>query len=145
MISRISRKILPTVIALSLGLAGCGGSGGGGGGTTAPTTQSVSGGGVKGPLANAVVTVYDFDASQAGFKGAVVATASTNASAAITGLALPFPIAPPYIMEFTSTPGTTTDITTGTDEALTIATNGTGVLTLDSGTTGNVNLGTGNN
>jgi hypothetical protein len=87
---------------------GCGGGGGGGGAPVA-----VGGGGVKGPLANAVVTVYAFDATAAGFKGGVVDTGSTDASAQITGLSLPFPLNPPYIMEFTSTAGTTTDITTG--------------------------------
>ena len=114
-----NKPALILMIALTAGLSGCGG----GGSDPAPTTTpiptptpdptSISGGGVKGPLANAVVNVYAFDGSQAGFKGAVVATAATDASAAITGLALPFPVTPPYIMEFTSAPGTTTDITTG--------------------------------
>lgn len=112
---------------LLLSLTACGGGGGSSTPAPAPTPTSppvsppatppvsVSGGGVKGPLANAVVTVYAFDASQPGFKGSVTATASTDANAAITGLALPSPVAPPYIMEFTSTPGAsgTTDITTG--------------------------------
>lgn len=107
-------------MSLSVGLASCGG----GGSDPAPqvtptqppivgpTSQDVSGGGVKGPLANAVVTVYAFDATQPGFKGSVVTTATTDASAAITGLSLPLPLNPPYIMEFTSEAGTT-DITTG--------------------------------
>jgi hypothetical protein len=90
------------------GLTACGG----GGSDPGPTSQNITGGGVKGPLANAVVTVYAFDTSQPDFKGRVVDTASTNAAAAITGLALPLPITPPYIMEFSSTPSTT-DITTG--------------------------------
>ncbi len=89
-------------------------SGGGGDSSTTPSTDSareVTGGGVKGPLANAIVTVYAFDPSQANFKGAVVATGATNNAAAITGLTLPFPVSPPYILEFTSDGGTT-DITT---------------------------------
>ncbi|MCK4675065.1 MAG: hypothetical protein KAT61_04060, partial [Gammaproteobacteria bacterium] len=94
-----------------LGLTACGGGGGGSAPTSDPTSTSISGGGVKGPLANAIVTVYAFDASQTDFKGTSVATATTNATAAITGLALPFPVTPPYIMEFTSDAGTT-DITT---------------------------------
>ena len=95
-----------------LGLTACGGGGGGGGDdesttttTTTTSSQSVSGGGVKGPLANAIVTVYAFDPTKPGFKGAAVATATTDASAAIVGLALPFPITPPYILEFTVMPG----------------------------------------
>ncbi len=100
--------------AISLLLAGCGGGGGGESSTVSGSsgTLSVSGGGVKGPMANATVTVYAFDASRPGFRGGVVATASTDAAAAITGLRLPFPLNPPYIMEFTANGGTT-DITTG--------------------------------
>ena len=76
------------------------------------TSRSIQGAGVKGPLANAVVNVYTYDATQAGLKGSVAATASTDASSAISGLALPFPLNPPYIIEFTSDAGTT-DVTTG--------------------------------
>jgi len=100
------------VLGMSLLLAAC--NGGGGSSSAGASSVNINGGGVKGPLAEAVVTVYAFDSSQAGFKSStVVATATTDANAAITGLSLPFPISPPYIMEFTSTQGTTTDITTG--------------------------------
>ncbi len=106
--------ILTLLFAL---LSACGGGGGGGEPepdepTPPATEQAVTGAGVKGPLANANVTVYAFDAAQADFKGAVVASASTDDSAAIVGLALPLPLTPPYIMEITSTVGTTTDLTT---------------------------------
>jgi len=100
-------------------LTACGGDGGDPQSTlieepsTETQTQAITGGAIKGPLANATVTVYGFDSSQAGFKGAVIATGVTDASAAITGLNLPEPLTPPYIMEFTSTPGSTSDITTG--------------------------------
>jgi VCBS repeat-containing protein len=130
-----SRIAITTLILLTL--ISCGG--GGGSNTSAPDTsapdtsapdtttpvttpdnqsKSISGGGVKGPLANAVVTVYAFDTAQTGFKGVVVTTASTGADAAITGLALPFPLNLPYIMEFTSNAGTT-DITTGMSPVIT--------------------------
>ena len=103
------KKLL--ILATIFALAACNG---GGSSSPAATSQSLTGGGVKGPLAGAVVSVYGFDSSRAGFKSsAVVATAVTDANAAINGLSLPFPISPPYIMEFTSTQGTTTDITTG--------------------------------
>ena len=124
-------RIAITTLTL-LTLISCGG--GGGSNTTAPDTtapdtstpdttpdiqsKSINGGGVKGPLANAVVTVYAFDTVQTGSKGVVVTTASTGADAAITGLALPFPLNPPYIMEFTSNAGTT-DITTGLPPVIT--------------------------
>lgn len=106
-LSRILSTSLTAFVALAL--AACGG-GGGSNGTT--QTQSIGGGGVKGPLANAIVTAYAFDASAAGFKGAVIDTGSTDTSAKITGLALTLPLTPPYILEFTSDSGTT-DITTG--------------------------------
>jgi len=115
LVKQFNKHFSILVIVLVTGLTGCGG----GDSDPAPVidntpaTQSISGGGVKGPLANAVVTVFAFDPSQPGFKGAVVATATTDSKAAITGLSLPLPLDPPYIMEFTSTPGTTTDITTG--------------------------------
>ena len=102
--------------ATTLTLTACGGGGGGddGGATTGgATTFTVGGGGTKGPLANAVVTIYALDYSQTEFKGAVVGSATTNNAAQISGLSLPFPVAAPYLMEFTSTPGTTTDLTTG--------------------------------
>jgi len=123
MIKPVVNKLIIFLFVIS-GLSACGGGGGGSSNnpvptpTTppvtppAPTSQDVTGGGVKGPLANAVVTVFVFDATQTGFKGATVATGATDNAAAITGLALPFPISPPYIMEFTSNAGTT-DITTG--------------------------------
>ena len=77
-----------------------------------PSTQSVNGGGVKGPLTNAIVTVYTLDYSQPGFKGTVVASGTTDSSAAIMGLALPLPLTPPYLFEFSSD-ASTRDLTTG--------------------------------
>ncbi len=100
------------VASMALVLSGCGGGGGGDDADPGAAPRGIGGGGVKGPLANAVVTVSRFDASQPGFKGAVVDTGTTDNAAAIQGLALPFPLTPPYIMEFTSNAGTT-DITTG--------------------------------
>jgi hypothetical protein len=121
--SKTSCKLV-LVFILALGLSGCGG-----GGDSAPqqnppvinnpASQAITGAGVKGPLANAVVTIFAFDVTQPGFKGSVVTTASTDASSAITGLNLPLPLHPPYIMEFTSVPGTTTDITTGVSPVIT--------------------------
>ncbi len=82
-----------------LSLAACGG--GGSNNDNESSSRSVSGSGVKGPLANAVVSVYAFDGSVPDLRGELVNSASTNSKAEITGMALPFPLNPPYIMEFT--------------------------------------------
>ena len=106
----------PLLITMSILLTACGG--GDDGGTTTPTptpqTQEVTGGGVKGPLANADVVAHLVDfTNSATFQGAQVATGTTSATtAAITGLALPLPLESLYILEFTSN-AMTTDITTG--------------------------------
>ena len=65
-INSFSKRISILGIALGIGLSGCGGDSDPvpPTGTTPPPpaqTISVSGGGVKGPLANAVVTVLAFD------------------------------------------------------------------------------------
>ncbi len=112
-LTQINKLLL---LSISLALAACNGGSGGsssGGGDTTASSQSLTGGGIKGPLVNAIVTVYEVDASAADFKGAVVGTpGSTNAQAQIQNLALPFPLTPPYILEFTSDTNTT-DILTG--------------------------------
>ncbi len=117
------RKIVPGVLAVTttLLLQGCGGGGGSTTPTPEPTTTTpppppvtttpINGGGVKGPLANAVVTVYSLDFAQADFKGAVVATGTTNDAAQIVGLDLT-DATQTYILEVTSVAGQTTDITT---------------------------------
>ncbi len=106
--------------ALTLTATGCGGGGGGAvsGGGAPDSTFSVQGGGIKGPLANAVVTAYQVDPLQPGFKGPAVAVGSTDANARIVGLTLPGPVTPPYLLEFTSGPGTT-DLTTNQPPVIT--------------------------
>ena len=114
---RVARRELSFILLVlfSFVITACGGGGGGGGNTTPtptpPATTSLSGGGVKGPLANATVTVYALDTSAADFKGAVIGSGTTNAAAQIVGLSIPASATPPFIMEFTST-ASTTDITT---------------------------------
>ena len=127
----LNKLVLVFILSMTLGLSGCGGGGDSApqqnppvnnppsSPVSSPTSQIITGGGIKGPLANAAVTVFAFDATRSGFKGAIVTTATTDASTAITGLNLPLPLTPPYIMEFTSVPGTTTDITTGTFPVIT--------------------------
>lgn len=132
--------LTPIALAVMLSVSGCGGSGGNpqiqdsnsgntntgdantgdtNTGTPVVETQSVSGSGVKGPLANATVNVYAVDETQAGFKGALIATAATDAQAAITGLELPKPLAPPYIIEFVAD-ADTIDLTTGQAPVITV-------------------------
>ncbi|MBL3588720.1 MAG: hypothetical protein JMN24_02870 [gamma proteobacterium endosymbiont of Lamellibrachia anaximandri] len=79
--SLLFRAIL-LVASMALVLSGCGG-GGGDDADPAPAPRGVGGGGVKGPLANAVATATLFDASQPGFKGTVVDTGTTDSAAAI--------------------------------------------------------------
>jgi hypothetical protein len=109
------RYPLLTVTALCALMAGCFGNSSDdddtGGGST-PTTTSVDGGGVKGPLVNAVATLYELDPSAANFKGAVVDTGLTDSQARITGIEIPAGTEPPFLLEFTSDEDTT-DLTTG--------------------------------
>ncbi|KRT58914.1 hypothetical protein Ga0076813_14494, partial [endosymbiont of Ridgeia piscesae] len=109
-------RVSVLAVAVAATLAGCelGGTDdvGSSSGTGSDSARSIGGGGVKGPLADAVVKVYQVDYSAAGFKGSLLATGSTDAAAAIQGLSLPIPLNPPYVMEFTSD-ANTTDITTG--------------------------------
>ena len=76
------------------------------------TTQALSGGGVKGPLARAIVRGYAFDFAAADFKGAVVGEGSTNDGAAIINFAVPLNVVTPFLLELTSD-ANTIDITTG--------------------------------
>ncbi|MFT6915894.1 MAG: hypothetical protein ACJAWL_002204 [Motiliproteus sp.] len=98
------RTLIMLVFVIPL-LTACGGS-------NDASTHAITGGGIKGPLVNAIVTVYALDATQSGFKGAVIATGTTDAQAAIADVNLPLPLTPPYIMEFTSSIDTI-DLTTG--------------------------------
>ncbi|MBL4606428.1 MAG: hypothetical protein JKY01_01175 [Pseudomonadales bacterium] len=48
---------------------------------TGTTTRALTGGGIKGPLANAVVTVYNIDPSKTDMKGSIAGAGSTNTQA----------------------------------------------------------------
>lgn len=115
MIDRLSvtpfKKLVSlSVLSLVFVLTSCGG-GGGGDSTPTSTSQSITGSGVKGPLTDAVVTVFAFDAEKPESKGNIIDTGITDGSAAIIGLSLPLPLKPPYIMEFSSN-ANTRDMTT---------------------------------
>jgi len=83
-----------------------------------PETLTIGGGGVKGPMALADVTVYVIDPNAEGFKGAVAGSGITNAEAQIENLSLTFPLAPPYILEISANDNTI-DITTGMPPVIT--------------------------
>ncbi len=124
-----TRTPLSTALLITgvLALAACGGGGGSssglietqGPGAQPAGSQSIDGGGVKGPLAGAIVTIYNLDTTAADFKGSAVGNGTTDAQARIQDLSLPFPLSPPYILEFTSD-ASTVDITTGQSPVITI-------------------------
>ncbi len=80
------------------GGSGGGGGGGGGGGTPA----AMSGAGVDGPLANAIVTLYAIDTSVANYQGEVLGTGSTNERAQIQDIDKPDSADAPYLLEFSA-------------------------------------------
>lgn len=109
------RQFLATTsLCTALVLSACGGGGGGSDTQDPPQTggTALSGAGVKGPMAGASVTAWKVNTAQAEFRGLQVATGSTDAAAAITGLSLPTPLTPPYRLEI-HRDADTTDITTG--------------------------------
>ena len=102
------------IVMLTLLLTACGGGGGG------VPSEAVTGGAVKGPLANAVVTAYALNTGFAGFfdPDNPVASGVTDARAALSGLALPLPLTPPYILVVGSD-ANTVDLTTGSAPVIT--------------------------
>ena len=114
---RTINQLLTLLACLSL--TACFGGSSGGGGSSSASSQSLSGGGIKGPLVNAIVTVYEVDPTATDFKGSAVGSpGSTDAQARITGISLPLPLNPPYILEFTSD-SSTTDLLTGRPPVIT--------------------------
>ncbi|MEE4251410.1 MAG: hypothetical protein V2I38_12535, partial [Alcanivoracaceae bacterium] len=109
-------KLKPLCLVAAIALAGC--SDGGGGSSSPPATTAVSGGGVKGPLANAEVNAYALDTSAADLRGALLGSGSTNAAAAITGLSIPAATTGPVLVEVTAD-GDTVDLTTGVAPVIT--------------------------
>lgn len=79
----------------------------------------VGGGGIKGPLVNALVTVYELDSAESDFKGAVIDTGTTNDQAQMTGISVPGDAEPPFLLEFTADDDTT-DLVTGQAPVITV-------------------------
>ena len=115
---------LSLIVSAAL-LSACGGGGGSGSQqTNTPTTPPVvetvelSGGGIKGPMANAEVRVYRIDLGSDDFKGQLEATGRTDNSSRIVDLELTLPVAPPYLVEVVATDGTI-DLSTGLPPVIT--------------------------
>ncbi|MEX1669642.1 thrombospondin type 3 repeat-containing protein [Zhongshania guokunii] len=98
------------IALISAAVSACGG--GGGGGSPANPSTSIQGAGVKGPLANASINAYAFDANGTDLFGSLLGAGTTNAGAAITGLSIPASHSGAVILEVLADDDTI-DITTG--------------------------------
>lgn len=99
------------LLLCAVALAGCDGDGDG----LIPqqdTQVELSGAGVKGPMANAAVEVFELDPAAMDLRGASIATGSTNANARIEGLSLPDDVGGSLLIVF-SVDDDTIDLTTG--------------------------------
>jgi len=116
-------KLKPLCLAVAVVMTGCGGGGGGDSKSTSPTitpepTTTLSGSAVKGPLVNAVVRAYALDTGAADLKGTLLGSGSTDAQAAISGLAIPAASSGPVLLEILADVDTV-DLTTGATPVIT--------------------------
>ena len=120
------RGLTALCLLTSVILVGCGGGGGSqSSGTNPPPppppvvpTISVSGGGIKGPLAYAPLAFYEFDGSRSNFQSSQpAAIGHTDSQANFEGVLVPAPN-PPYFLVFTANQDTI-DLTTGTSPVIT--------------------------
>lgn len=100
---------------LSVALAACGSGGGGG----SNQSSDVSGSAVKGPMANAVVSIYGFAGGASKFQGSLLDTGSTSSQAEIQGLQIPGDHSGVIIFEVTADDDTV-DLASGVSPALTV-------------------------
>ncbi|MCP4321240.1 MAG: hypothetical protein GY787_05210, partial [Alteromonadales bacterium] len=75
-------------------------------------TQAISGGGVKGPMAYADVTLYAINPSANDYKGQAIAQGTTDIAAKIQDIDLPLPLQQAYLVEFVAN-DITIDTSTG--------------------------------
>eukprot|EP00903_Cladosiphon_okamuranus_P004449 g4447.t1 len=110
-----------TGLGLSLVKAWAEAQGGSGGGTPDPEDPAVavSGGGVKGPLVNALVSLYELDLTADDLKGSLVSNGSTDTSAAIQDLEIPADSTGYFLIEFVADGGTV-DLANGLNPVLDI-------------------------
>ncbi|WP_152638782.1 thrombospondin type 3 repeat-containing protein [Marinobacter santoriniensis] len=102
------------LLPLLAALAGCNGSNSGATSSVAEEGSSVAvgGSGVKGPLAGAVVNLYQVDLSRADLRGAKIDTGETGADAGIQNLQIPSNASGLVLLEFV-VDADTVDLTTG--------------------------------
>lgn len=81
-----------------------------------PDRNAIAGGGVKGPMALATVTLHEIDYQAEDFLGQLIDTGETNSAAQITGLS-PAGGTPPFILTIEDDEDTT-DITTGQEPVI---------------------------
>lgn len=103
-------RFIPIFLAATL--VGCGNSNDNSTPTTTSANITVNGAGVKGPLVNAEVNLYQLDLTSSTLEGDLIAEASTDSTAAITGLTVPDDITGNFILEF-SVDSDTFDLNTG--------------------------------
>ena len=116
-----SKSCLAIAIS-SLLLTACGDGGGSSSGSDDSST-TVSGAAVKGPLANADVSLYAIDLSAADLKGDLISTATTDATSFVSGLTLPSTYAGQQLLVEFSANDATTDINTGVAPIITTLVN----------------------
>ena len=88
-------------------------------GSNVPAATALSGSGVKGPLANASITVYALDlAATDNYRGAILGRGETNANAAIVGLSIPATVDTAVLVEVIAD-SDTIDLTTGAAPVIT--------------------------
>lgn len=121
-----SKKLFLSSILVSLitfisacsdgGSSGGGSSGGGGSGGGGSETAELSGGGVDGPLAFSVVSLYEINTGAEDFKSDTpLGEGTTSATAEILGIDKPDAAGAPYLLEFTATDDTR-DLTACNDD-----------------------------
>lgn len=88
------------------------------GDSQAASNTTLTGSGVKGPLANATVNAYAFEGSATNFQGALLDSGETTATAAISGLVIPGTHTGAVLLEVVADEDTL-DITTGTAPVIT--------------------------
>lgn len=110
------KSLYLTLLPILAVLAGCNSETTNDGFTDNPDSPSVGisvgGSGVKGPLAGAVVNLYQADLSQADLKGSLLATGETGPNAGIQNLDAPEDISGLMLLEFV-VDADTVDLTTG--------------------------------
>ena len=105
-------------VLLSAALTACGNGGGGGGGGS-NQSDDISGSAVKGPMANAIVNIYQFSGTATKLQGSLLDTGSTTPQAEIQGLQIPGDHSGVIILEVTADDDTV-DLVSGTTPAVTV-------------------------